>query len=307
MFHPSTPSIVLPPAALAAGFVIKYNASGVPLWSTTIDGTSGDQCFGICTDASGNAYVVGQYISTNVVVPLTNGKTLPFTVQSAAFVIKYDTNGLAQWANSMDSSNAEAGYGVAIDASGNVYVTGFYNDPITLNNNITLQSPSGIGGFIIKYNTNGLAQWAIPMDGTNTQRCYGIATDMSGNTYVTGIYQANAVALNNGKTLPTPIGSNTTATFVIKYDIYGMAQWAVKIDGTGSDQGFGIATDSVGNVYVCGEYISTSDVTLGPGVILKAMSGATTAAFIVKYNTAGNVQWATQIDGSARALRMVAD
>jgi hypothetical protein len=111
----------------------------------------------------------------------------------------------------------------------------------------------------VKYDTSGLAQWSATVPGTSTDNGYGIATDSTG-VYVTGKYSANVstVTLNNGKTLPITV--NTDA-FIVKYDTSGQAQWATRIRGTSDDTGFAIATDSTG-VYVTGEYISTSIVTL---------------------------------------------
>ena len=132
--------------------------------------------------------------------------------------------------------------------------------------------------------------WATSIGGTSSDYGYGIATDGAGNVYVTGNYQGTAT-FAPGTTL-TSAGSSDA--FVAKYNTSGTAQWATSIGGTSSDYGYGIATDSAGNVYVTGRYVLTAD--FGSGVSIT--SAGSYDAFFAKYNTSGIVQWATSIGGT---------
>ena len=119
----------------------------------------------------------------------------------------------------------------------------------------------GFDAFIVKYDTNGLAQWATTIPGTGGDFGFDITTDSTG-VYVTGRYSSTSiVTLNNGVTLPISVG---TDAFIVKYNTSGLAQWATTIPGTSSDFGYGITTDSTG-VYVVGFYSSTSAITLANG------------------------------------------
>jgi hypothetical protein len=290
--------ITLPSNANTDAFIVKYNTSGLAQWATRIQGASIDGGNGIATDSTG-VYVSGYYTSISVVT-LNNGITLPISEGGDAFIVKYDTSGLAQWATTISGTIFDIGYSITTDSTG-VYVTGYYisESVVTLNNGITLPIAVGLessDAFIVKYNTSGVAQWATTIQGTTDDGGTGIATDSTG-VYVTGFYVSDSVVtLNNGITLPISANIDFSDAFIVKYNTSGVAQWATTISGTGSDVGNGIATDSTG-VYVTGEYGSDSLVTLNNGKTLPISVGQD--AFIVKYNTSGVAQWATTIQGTS--------
>jgi maltoporin len=117
-------NISLPISVGFDAFIVKYNTSGLAQWATTISGTGNDYGFSITTDATG-VYVTGQYSSTSAVT-LNNGKTLPISVGVDAFIVKYNTSGLAQLATTISGIGSDTGQGITADATG-VYVTGYYS------------------------------------------------------------------------------------------------------------------------------------------------------------------------------------
>ena len=304
-------SVYLPASTVNIGSIIKYDIYGVVKWCTTTQSKSVSVATAVATDSTG-VYVTGYYTSASVVT-LNNGVTLPISAGTTpgqdAFIVKYDTSGLAQWATTIAATFGEVGYGIAVDSTG-VYVTGSCSASVvnTANNGITFtKGPTfGSGAFTVKYDTtNGLAQWATLFSTANTGAVSGgdhggIATDSTG-VYITGIYSsASVVTLNNGKTLPISTnGASGQDVFIIKCDTNGVVQWATTIAGTGIDRGYNIATDSTG-VYVTGFYTSASVVTLNNGKTLPISAGTTPGqdAFIVKYDTSGLAQWATTIAGT---------
>jgi hypothetical protein len=293
----------------AAAFVVKYNTSGTAQWATRIDGTGNDQGRSIATDATGNVYVTGFYASSPVTIFNAGGTsfgTLANSGSNAAFVVKYNTSGTAQWATRIDGTGNDGGQGIATDADGNVYVTGFYTGTVTILNADetsfgTLDNSGSLAAFVVKYNTSGAAQWATRIDGTSADEGYGIATDATGNVYVSGRYDSIPVTVfnANGTTFGTLANSGSGAAFVVKYNTSGTAQWATRIDGTGNDQGWGIATDATGNVYVTGYYTGTVTIFNADETTFGTLANSgSNAAFVVKYNTSGTTQWATRIDGT---------
>ena len=279
-------------------FIVKYNTSGLAQWSTTIRTFPSAPGYGITTDSTG-VYVTGLYNSSGVVT-LNNGITLPATAGGGtndAFIVKYNTSGLAQWSTTIRGITDDRGFAIRTDSTG-VYVTGQYtsSEVVTLNNGITLPvSAGGTDAFIVKYNTSGLAQWATTVAGTGNDRGLGIATDSTG-VYVSGSYiSSGVVTLNNGITLP-PSNAGLIDAFIVKYNTSGLAQWSATIQGTLTDDGFAIATDST-DVYVTGQYRSSGVVTLNNGITLPV--SLNNDAFIVKYNTSGLAQWATTIRGGS--------
>ena len=288
-------------------FIIKYNANGTVQWATRIGGTSTDVGFGLSTDSSGNVYVTGYHTLTGTIYN-SDGEifgTLTNAGGSDVFVVKYNTNGTAQWATRIGGTSADIGYVTSTDSSGNVYVAGSYTGTVTIFNTGggtfgTLTNAGGTDAFVVKYNTDGTAQWATRIGGTSGDIGYGISTDSSGNAYVSGTYTGTATIFNSGGgTFGTLANAGVTDTFVVKYNTNGTAQWATRIGGTSADTGYRISTDSDGNAYVAGSYSATITIfNSGGGTFGTLATAGANDAFVVKYNTNGAAQWATRIGGT---------
>jgi len=195
---------------------IKYNSAGVEQWVQRYDGNQGfDAARSIAIDDSGNVYVTGWI------------KTLPFEIVYAT--IKYNSSGIEQWVQIYNGPGDpyDLASSIAVDASGNVFVTG---------------NSYGVGTIIdyatIKYNSSGVEQWVQRYDGYHHyDEVRSMAIDASGNVYVTG----NSFGLRHQ--------DYTT----IKYNSSGVQQWLQRIDGPGDgDIAYSIAVDASGNVYVTG-------------------------------------------------------
>jgi len=185
-------------------------------------GTSNDLVAGIATDSSGNAYVTGHFSGTT-----TFGSTsLTSSGNEDAFVAKLNSSGSWQWAVKVSSSYPIRGYGIAVDSSGNAYVTGFLASTVYFGS-IQINQGSNRDIFIAKLNSTGSWQWAVKAGGGSDDTGYGIAVDSSGNAYVTGHFQNTATF---GNTSLTSSGSNDI--FVAKMDTNGSWQWAVKAGGS---------------------------------------------------------------------------
>ncbi|MBW2979870.1 SBBP repeat-containing protein [Candidatus Woesearchaeota archaeon] len=189
-------------------FTIKYDSNGTHIWNATYDGGDDDMASAIAVDSSGNVYVTGYNTSLG-------GDTDYFT-------IKYDTNGTQLWSAHYDSSGDDEAKGIAVDSSGNVYVTGH-------------NGSSPYDYQTIKYDTNGNLLWNTTYDMGANNWAYGIAVDSSGNAYVSG---HSALA--------------TRDCLTVKYDTNGNFLWNTTYDTGGDDYVSGIAVDSSGNVYVIG-------------------------------------------------------
>ena len=272
--------------------------SGNPLWFKTINSPSSSVYVqSIATDQNGNVNICGQYQSTSA-FSIGNNKSLPISTQQAAFIIQYDSSGTPQWFNVVDGASFDYGQSVATDSVGNVYFGGHYisSSSITIGNGFTLPSSTGSGYdvFLIKYNSTGLAQWAKSIRGSSSDLGEHVATDSSGNVYLTGRYSSTStISIGNGLTIPISSGVDA---FIIKYNTFGTPLWFKTINGTSSDYGMSVATDSNGNVYIGGYYNSTSTVSLGSGLSLPISS--TNDAFIVKYDTYGAPLWFKTINGT---------
>ena len=184
------------------------------------------------------------------------------------FVLKLDTfTGAYKWHTFYGSSNTDEGYGIAIDGSGNVYVTG--HSLATWGSPLHAHS-GGDDIFVLKLDSSGAYQWHTFYGSSVIDFGDGIAVDGSGNVYVTGYSNA---------TWSGPSGQNPLHAYSGNYDIFmlklnssGAYQWHTFYGSSGVDEGYGIAVDGSGNVYVTGYSYGTWNGPAGE-IPLHAYSG----------------------------------
>jgi primosomal replication protein N len=289
------------PGSVQGGILIKYNPDGVPLMGIWLDGTATEAANCISIDVSGNIYVTGHTTATLQASLTTLMGSKPGTTTQGAFLVKYNPSGAPQWGRWLDGSGIETGNSVATDLQGNVYVTG--NATNTLQASLTTlmgSKPWGTtsGAYLVKYDTNGVAQWGKWIDGSGNDNSLFVATDLSGNIYVTGttdILQTELTTL-----LGTKPNTISPASFLIKYNSIGNPLWGKWLDGTGTDTGYIVKTDSLGNVYVTGVNNGSfqGELTSIMGTKPSTLNGG----FWIKYSINGTPLTGAWIDGTTGDL-----
>lgn len=282
-------------------YVAKYNSGGAYQWAFNIGG--GGDGYGIAVDGSGNCYVTGFFGGINV--DFDPGPDSAFLNGSGdIFVAKYNSNGAYQWAFDIGgAAGSGIGYGIAVDGSGNCYVTGYFYgtnidfDPGT--DSAFLTSPSFDDDiFIAKYDASGAYQWAFNLGGTVDDEGYAIAADGSGNCYVTGVFRGTADFDPGAGTANLSSAVGGYDLFAAKYDASGNYLWAFNIGGTGTERGYGIAVDGSDNSYITGYFMGTN-IDFDPGAGTANLSSVGNAdIFAAKYDANGNYLWAFNIGGT---------
>jgi hypothetical protein len=270
-------------------FVAKVNAAGTALvYCGYIGGSNFDEALGIAVDGSGNAYVTGDTGSTQADFPVTVGPDLTFNGGSGdAFVAKVNAAGTAlAYCGYIGGVGSESGSGIAVDGSGNAYVTGSTTSdettfPVTAGPDLTYNGSGD--GFVAKVNPAGTALvYCGYIGGSDGDSPGGIAVDSSGNAYVTGNTNSPEA------TFPVTVGPDLTYNgggdaFVAKVNDAGTGLvYCGYIGGSGTDYGYGIAVDSSGNAYVTGLTASTEasfPVAVGPDL---TYNGGSNDAFVAK-------------------------
>ncbi len=233
---------------------IKYNSRGVQQWVARYDGPGNgtDVAISLAVDGSGNVYVTGHSVGSSTL--------------SDYATIKYNSLGVQQWVARYSGAGGSNNYpsAVALDVSGNVYVTGGSYGPGVNSDYAT-----------IKYDRSGVQQWAVRYNGPQDSYdvAYAMTIDASGNVYVTG----------------TSYGSGTAYDYAtVKYDSSGVQQWAARYNGPGNgdDVAYAIGVDQMGDVCVTG---------------YSAGEGTLSDYATVKYDNSGIQEWATRYNGPGNA------
>jgi len=280
-------------------FVAKVRADGTGLvYAGYIGGASSEGGSGIAVDAAGNAYVTGTVTSPQSIFPVS---TFPVKVGPRltygggpydAFVAKVNAAGTALvYAGYIGGADGEFGHGIAVDAAGNAYVTGYTQSdqatfPVTVGPDLTYNG--GGDAFVAKVRADGTGfVYAGYIGGAGWDPAYGIAVDAAGNAYVVG------TTTSDQSTFPVLVGPGLTFNgaedaFVAKVRADGTGLvYAGYIGGAGNDYGLGIAVDAAGSAYVTGSTgsdESTFPVTVGPDL---TYNGAASDAFVAKVRADG--------------------
>ncbi|MBP6972895.1 MAG: SBBP repeat-containing protein, partial [Syntrophorhabdus sp.] len=250
--------------------VIKLNSSGTLLWHTFHGSNGDDRGFGIAVDNDGNVYVSG-FSGAAWGTPVN-----PYSGGSDIVVLKLDSSGTRLWHTFHGSNGYDEGYGIAVDESSNIYVTG--SSYATWGTPINPYS-GGSDIVVLKLDSSGTRLWHTFYGSKDWDLGYGIAVDKDGNVYVSGFSYA---------AWGTPIAPyrGNDDIVVLKLDSSGVYQWHTFHGSTNDDIGLGIAVDKEGNIYVTG----SSDATWGSPIT--PYSGGSDMV-VLKLNNSGVYQWHT--------------
>lgn len=255
-------------------FAAKLNANGILQWNTFLGGSSGDWSRKIARDGSGNIYIIGWSYGAwgNPLNPYGGGLT-------DAFVAKLDPDGVLQWSTFLGGSNFDWGMGIAVDGSGNIYVTG--------RSFSTWGSP--VNGFerdnvfAAKLDAGGALHWNTFL-GRDSSEESSVAVSSSGDIYLTGTCNASWGSPLN------PYNGGLDA-FVARLDSAGALRWHTFLGSSSDEAGFGITTDNNGNIYVTG-YPQTLPMR-------KVYADYWDSPFVAKLKANGILEWNTFLGGSS--------
>jgi hypothetical protein len=266
-------------------FLAKYDQGGTCLWAKNAGGTDSDQGVDVSVDPDGNIYVTGTFngIATFGTVQLTCSSP----DYNDIFIAKYIANGNLLWVNQVAGLSDKICKRLSFDANGNIYAAGQFDGIISFGT-IELTTYGDLDIFITKFNPDGNCLWAKHAGGTGQDIGYGISSDASGNSYLTGVFEGNA----SFGTIPLS-SFGLSDVFLAKYNSDGNCIWAKKAGGTNSEIGAGVSNDANGNIYITGLFRGT--VNFGTNQ-LTVFGG--NDIYIARYDTNGNCIWAKQAGGT---------
>ena len=295
--------------------LVKYYANGVAQWARTLTAGSDSALFwGIAVDGSGNVYAAGNQFGDGTYGYGNEVEAVGSSEWSNPVLVKYNANGLAQWARTLTAGTDDAVFfGVAVDGNANVYAAGSQSGAGTYDYGDEVQAAGAsesTNAVLVKYNTNGEAQWARTLtDGPGRAEFMDVAVDASGNVYAAG-YQYGDGTYDYGDGVKAAGSSEWDNPVLVKYNASGVAQWARTLtEGYLGATFDGVAIDGSGNVYAAGAQLLDDIYGYGDGVQATG-SAEWDNPVLVKYNANGVAQWARTLNagsGMARFWGVAAD
>jgi hypothetical protein len=289
------------------GFAVgEYDASAplvidpVIVYSTYVGGSGAEQGLDFALDSSGNGYLTGYTTSTNF--PTANAIQSTNGGFQDVFVTKINAAGTAYvYSTYLGGDGGEQARGIAVDSSGNAYVTGFTGSTNFPTANAFKSTNTDQDAFVTKINPTGSALvYSTYLGGTGESNSAefgeGIAVDSAGNAYVTGSTFSNNYPTVNA--IQATFGGFTDA-YVSKLNAAGNALvYSTYLGGSESEIGHGIAVDSAGNAYPTGNTTSSNFPTANA---IQSTYGGAQDGFVTKINAAGSAfVYSTYLGGSAR-------
>ena len=285
------------------GYIAKFDSSNTLLWSTYVGGSDDDtEVACVAVDSAGNAFISG-VTGADDLSGAKNALHNPLGGGNDALLAKVSPSGTVLWSlylgGSGDDGKDSQGHNdcvyVAVDASGNAYVTG-----TTRSSDFAGASGSYSGGtdcFVAKVSSDGLLQWASYFGGSGDDQVGGIVVNSAGRAVIAGVTSSAGLAAATNA-----YSGGATDAFVAEFDASGAVQWVTYLGGSGDDGGdlgglpAGVALDSDGTVVMTGFTYSTDLAEA-----LNTYSGDGDG-FVSKINASGNILWSVYLSGSASGL-----
>ncbi len=245
---------------------LKYNSSGTQQWSKSYNGIgdNSSNSHAIAKDANGNSFIAGY--------------TVEYGTDRNLALQKIDPNGNTVWMrtlNGTSTASIDDAYGVAVDASGNIFVGGYLKN---LGQSYDYK--------VAKYNQLGDTLWTSSYNYTTaneSDKAIALELDASGNVILTGRSDSDPNITSNDDVL------------TVKWSSNGSFLWATRYNGTGNlnDSPKSMKVSSTGNIYVAG----------------KTFNGSNNDYLLLKYNSSGVQQWVKTFDGTGddEAIKIAVD
>lgn len=266
-------------------------------WAFSQGGDKFDAGKSICSDASGNIYIVGYFFDTVDFDPGSDTNNLISQGSSDIYIQKLDASGNLIWVKSIGGVGGEFGSDIEVDALGNIYILGIFSDTIDFDpgpNDFFLESNGLKDIYILKMDSSGNFLWARSMGTSLNDEAQDIAVDNWGNIYTTGRFDG-FIDFDPSPTSSFNVNSTGLDVFIQKLDAFGNFVW-VQTFGNFLAMGMSIVTDDSGNVYSTGTFTGVVDMDPGIGVYNLTTSGNIGAnSYVQKLDPFGNLVWARKV------------
>jgi len=311
-------------------FILKFGNNGNRIWATFYGGANSNEegrC--ITSDPNGNIYVSGFTNSSNFPV-LANSAPGSYNQATSggfkdAFILKFSNTGIRQWATYFGGAADDDAYGLTLDISGNITITGS-----TKSLNLPIANPAGgayyqntksgaattTDAFFSKFNNTGILVWSTYYGGSQNDVGHSIKADKQGNIFSGGItFSSNFPVTNPGGGAYYQGISGSPGlidSYIVKFSSTGVARWSTYFGGNNDDQYVtyesktNVVVDDCDNAYLGFSTLSSNLVTqlaCDGGYLDNSFNGYSDD-FIAKFSNGGVPLWRTYLGGNAVDFRI---
>lgn len=275
------------PVGFFNAFVTKLNSSGNFVWARRFAGVENVEVLSIAADPSGNIYTTGRFSGTVDFDPGAGVSNLSSGgVSFNTFISKLNSVGNFILAKKLNNVAGSEGWGINVDATGNMYIAGWYYTSIDLDPNAGVANRTAVGNrdaYFCRLTSSGNFSWGYSFGSTGIEEAMSVVVDANGNSYLTGRFGLT-VDFNPG----APVNNLTTTNpggevFVAKFSSAGTYVWAVSTRYiSGAIISRKISLDGNNNIHIAGYF--AGDFDFNPGAATNIMSSTVYNTFVLKLN-----------------------
>jgi len=277
-------------------FLAKFDSTGVRKWGTYFGGSGADGGYGVAVDGSGNVYFTGKTASSSGIATSGANQT-SLGGSSDAFLAEFTNSGACKWSTYYGGTGADIAYGIAVNGSVNIYITGSTNSKSSMATAGAFQTAEAGSNdaFLAKFNGSGSLQWGTYFGGNSDDFAQGVALDGFGNAVITG-YTGSSGGIATSGAYQTFIAGGGTDCFLAEFNSSGSRQWGTYYGGVWADNSYGIATDGANSIYITG--VTASLKLIATSGAYQSSYAGNNDAFLAKFTNKGALQVGTYYGGS---------
>ncbi len=268
-------------------------------WCKSVGSYSIEHANAVVSDQNNNVYVTGSFRNTIDIDPGLSSSVVTSNGESDIFIQKFNSNGDLLWAKTIGGTNFDYAKDIAIDNSGNVYITGVFKGTVDFNPGTGTDNKTSNGqydAFILKLDINGGFAWSYSFGGSNFDYGNTISVDSFGNIWVAGSFR-NTVDFNDGAGTNSKTSSGGEDIYVLKLNFLGNFSNVNTMGGSDNDIATSLTIDQFGFIYITGTFEGTADFNPTNSVTNLTSNGGEDI-FIEKLNFSGNMIFTKVIGGS---------
>lgn len=281
---------LLTASGIADASIVKYDSNGNYIWSKDVGGVGNiTQPYWIEVDGIGNIYLTGEFFDSTDFDPGTSVAQLVSKNHSYdVFIAKYNSAGNYEWAKAIGGNSTDLGNCVYVDSTGNVFVTGSFQDSVDFDPEPStdfLFAPFHFPGwgdgdvFISKYDSSGNYYWSNELGSDTFIFSSNLCENSSGQIYLLGQF-IDTVDFDPGNNTLN-LASSSWSTYLIKYNTDGSYNWVGKTTN-GNAYAWSLVIDNTNQIYISGSFENTVDFDMDTSTISVSSYG-NRDMFIAKY------------------------